>query len=66
MPGRRGYSSRVYVFSVSSKSKKLGNDMPTQDGSLIVTGPSENKPATAKAIAIRWSPKESISPPRNV
>ena len=56
----------VYFLRLSSSSKKPGKEMSTQAGSFMVIGSSENSPATANAIAMRWSPNESISPPRRV
>src|SRR5262249_35031654 len=51
--------------SSARRVKKPGNDTSAQPGSSISTPSSATRPATANAIAIRWSPPVVIRPPRN-
>src|SRR5439155_15329094 len=51
--------------SAASRSKKPGNETAAHAGSVISTPPSATSPATANAIAMRWSPPDVMRPPRS-
>src|SRR5262245_31935081 len=46
--------------------KNPGNETLTHSGSAISMPPSARRPATANAMAMRWSPAASMRPPRSV
>ena len=48
----------------SSRSKNPGKDIDTASAPSTCTPSRETSPATAPRIAIRWSPAESMTPPR--
>src|SRR5262249_41119776 len=50
--------------SALSVSTNVGNDVCTHAVSSITVSPSATRPATASAIAIRWSPAEATRAPR--
>ncbi len=60
-PSHQASSTRAP--SAASCAKKPGNETATQSGSAISTPPVAHSPATANAIAMRWSPPASTRPP---
>src|SRR5262249_28469769 len=74
LPGARGAVDRDHqpphqppstgAPSAARLAKNPGNDTATHAGSVISTPRSARRPATAKAMAMRWSPTAWTRPPR--
>lgn len=59
----RGLTYLYLCVSPSSTEKNSGYETAAASAPLIFVSPSARSAATAKAMAMRWSPNESISAP---